>query len=577
MKGLERLEVIQNLSRKNQKWVFTDIFRILRKKDLWVLAYENIKSNQGSLTPGVTKDTLDGFNLDRLNKIQQEVLNESYRFQPVRQIQIPKANGKFRPLGIPTPNDKIVQEIIRMVLAAIYEPIFDERSFGFRKGKGVHDALEYVEKKFRWVDWVIKGDISNAYPTIEHNKLCEILELRIQDPRFMRLIRKSLKAGVYQNPTTMYSKLGVPKGSVVSPILANIYFNELDEWVKHKADEIYEEKSNKRSPEYKHINYEIQKLVKQGDKLEPNSKERDTLIKKIKELIQRRNKIPSLVNQGVKLEYTRYADDWIIGIRGSYTTASQIQNEVSDFIKNHLKQELDLKKTKIVNIRAGKFPFLGYEIFLPRNMKIVKYKTKTSRQTLRRSTPILRFDIPVKQIVKRLHERGYITFEKNKVRPLSKSSYTTLEDIVIVNHFKSVWLGLETFYSGTTNFSNLQYIHYLLHTSCAMTLAHRHRLSSRKIFQKHGKRLEIQGIKNGKKEIVTYFPYRTSWNSLDRKWYKAKILRDPFQIYANRVSKSSLNKSCLICESKWEVEMHHVKHVRKQGSRYKGFHAEMSL
>ena len=577
MKGLKRLGVVRSLSLKNPRWTHKELFRLLHKDDIWIAAYETIKSNKGALTPGVTPETLDGMGLKRIQKVKTQVLDESYQFQPVKQSWIPRPDRRKRPLGIPTPNDKLVQEVIRMVLEAIYEPIFDHRSFGFRNGMGVHNALEYVEKQFRWVDYVIKGDIQQAYPTIDHDKLCEILAQNIDDVRFMNLIRKSLKCGVYDNPHTLYSKLGVPQGSIVSPILANIYFNELDQWVRKKSEEIYVPKSPKRHPKYKQLEYHIRKVSQLAQESERNSKEKSQYVRVIKRLIQERNQTPSLLDQGVEIRYTRYADDWIIGIKGPEKLAKQIREEVGYFLREHLKQELDPQKTQIINLRAGKLTFLGYDIFLPRNMKLVKYKKRDGKQTVRRSTPMLRFQLPIDKVTKRLKERGYITHHENKIRPISKGSYTPLEDAVIVNHFRSVWLGLWNFYSGSTNREHLQYIHYLLHMSCAMTLAHRHRSSSKKIIKKHGKRLEIRRRDGNQSKVIAAFPYNTKWKVSDRKWQLAKSFKDPFTIYANRVSRSSLNKACCICQERGNIEMHHVKHVRKQGYRYRGFQAEMAL
>jgi group II intron reverse transcriptase/maturase len=544
MNGLERLRVVSELSRNKPEWIHKDIFRILHKEDIWYSAYENIKGNKGALTPGVMKETLDGTGRARLQKIQQKVLDESHRFQPVKQTWIPKANGKRRPLGLPTPNDKIVQEVIRMVLEAIYEPIFDKRSFAFRSGIGVHDALQYVEREFRWVDWIIKGDIRHAYPTIDHTILCEILSRRIQDPRFIRLIRKSLKGGVSVNPETLYSKLGVPQGSVVSPILTNIYYDELDKFVTQKGLEVYLEKSTKRHPKYKQLEHQIKKVSQQLDQIERNSEQHNNLTREVKRLIQQRNQTPSLLDQGIELKYVRYANNWIIGVKGPRKLAVQIREEVEEFFRIHLKQELDPDKTKIINLGTGKVSFLGYEIFLPRNMKLVKYKKQNGKQMVRNSTPTLRFQVPVDTVLKRLNERGYIAYLDNKIRPISKGSYTPLEDEVIVSHFRSVWLGLLNFYSGTTNWSHLQYIHYLLHMSCAMTLSHRHRSSCKKIFKKHGKRLEIMDSKAQTPKVIAYFPYKTSWKISDRKWQPAKTWKDPFTIYANRASRSRLNKPC---------------------------------
>jgi hypothetical protein len=239
----------------------------------------------------------------------------------------------------------------------------------------------------------------------------------------MRLIRKSLKSGKFL------------------PIYLNIYFNELDEWVRQKA--------------------------------------------------------------GLSF-YTRYADDWIIGIRGPRHLATEIKNKLESFLKFHL---IHPDKTKITNIRAGKVFFLGYYIFLPKNMKIRKYS----------------FQIPVDKVIKRMKERGYITYDKNnKVRPISKASYTQLEDALIVNHFRKVWLGLKNFYSGSSNRSHLQYIHYLLHISCAMTLAHRHRSSVKKIMKKHGKQLKIVDQTVSPSKRITAFPYETKWKLADRKWQCAR-------------------------------------------------------
>ena len=198
--------------------------------------------------------------------------------------------------------------------------------------------------------------------------------------------------------------------------------------------------------------------------------------------------------------------------------------------------------------------------------KLVNLRNKGGKQTMRRSSPKLRFHLPVNQVIKHMYERGYITYTKNnKIRPISKRSYTTLEDVVIVNHFRSVWLGLNNFYSGSTNRSHLQYIHYLLHISCAMTLAHRHRLSVNKIMKKHGKRLEIMDKTVTPYKRLTEFPYQTKWKVSDRKWQYARGFKDPFRIYSNRVSKSCLEKPCFICNATEQIEMHHVKHLRKQG------------
>lgn len=432
MTKIERLIAINKLSKKNTKWIHKDIFRILNKNEIWVAAYEKIKGNKGGLTPGSTPQTMDGMSLKKLKRLQKEVCNEAYKF--------------------PTPNDKIVQEVVRMILEAIYEPIFLKNSFGFQTGLGCHDALNYVEKKFRWVDYVVEKEIEQAYPTIGHHKLIEILQKRISDPRFINLVWKLLRCGALEG----WSKLGVPQRSIVSPIFANIYYHELDEYIQQIKVNFESSTTNRR-----------------------------------------------LKDKKIRLEYVRYADDWMVGIAGDRKLAIFLKSQITDFMRENLVQV----KTRITNLRKGNMEFLGYEIFLPRG-----YKGKG-----RRGQPKLRFDLPVNKITKRYIERGYFKKLPKGVRPISRASYTVLEDHVIVSHYRKIWFGLLNYYTGCTNRGRLQYIHYLFHISCAMTLGHRHRTSCSKIFRKHGKTLKVKIPHTDKTES---FPYKTSWKLSERKWMK---------------------------------------------------------
>lgn len=571
MKGIDRLSVIRHLSKTKPDWIHTELFRMLHKEDLWIVAYENIKSNKGALTPGSTLETMDRMSVSRLRRLRDQVVNESYQFKPVKEIMIPKPDGRKRALGLPTANDKVVQEVIRMILEAIYEPCFAEQSFGFRRGLGTHDALQYTEKKFRWMDWVIEGDIEGAYPTINHDRLCEILGQRIKDVRFMNLIRKLLKCGILQEKLFTRSKLGVPQGSIVSPILANIYYHELDQWVIRQMEVYNRPASTRKSPAYKQITAHIGRISKKMKELDKRSDVYKTLRKELKLQKQKQFQTPSQAERRIQIEYVRYADDWMIGVCGEKSLALQLRNEVGQFLQQDLRQSLHPKKTKLTNLRVGKAKFLGYEIYLPREGKISSY-IGSGTQTTRRTNPELRLDLPLDRVLQRMDERGYIQTLTKGHRPISKKSYTTLQDIVIVKHFQAVWQGLENYYSGCTNPGKLQYIHYLLHMSCAMTLAHRHRSSSRKMFRIHGKMLKIT---EGKRTAA--FPVRQSWLLEDRRWLNKRILRDPFKIYANRVSRSSLGRACVICHTKTQIEMHHVKHIRKEGIRYGGFTQQMAL
>lgn len=577
MSKLKRLVEISKLSQKEKKWVHKDIFRILNKDEIWIIAYENIKSNKGVLTPGSIPETMDGMSLGRLKRIKERVLSEEYTFKTVKLTYISRPDGRKRPLGLPTANDKIVQEVIRLILEAIYEPVFSELSFGFRSGMGCHDALNHVENKFRWVEHVIEGDIEQAYPTINHHTLINTMERRIEDPRFIRLIWKLLRCGVLSEERTIWLKKGVPQGSIVSPILTNIYYHELDEFVQKLIIDISTPKpdrKNLKSSTYKSIEHKISKVRKEMEIHEPHSPARKELAKKLKALRKERLKTPSLKNKVIRLEYVRYVDDWMIGIAGDKKLAFNVKDKVDNFMKNTLYQILNPSKTKITDLKGGNVRFLGYEIFLPKNRPITRYKGK-GVMTIRRGQPMLRFDIPVAKVTERLADKGYLKKLKNEIRPISRASYTVLEDQVIVSHYRSLWLGILNYYSGCTNRGRLQYIHYLLHMSCAMTLGHRHRMSCSKIFKKHGKELTIKISATGK---TISFPYKMKWGLNEKKWFLGKKVSPFTDRYSNLISKSSLGLPCAICDSDiGRCEMHHVKHVRKQGNRYKGFHQQMAL
>jgi len=577
MKKLEKLIAVSKLSQKNPQWVHRDIFRILNKDEIWIAAYENLKGNKGALTPGVSSETMDGISLEKLKRLQSKVCSEAYKFKTVKLTYISSPNGKKRPLGLPTASDKIVQEVMRMILEAIYEPVFSELSFGFRTGLGCHNALDHVEHKFRWVDYVVEGDIEQAHPTIDHQILVNCLKKRIDDPRFIRLIWKLLGCEVLDEERILWSKTGVPQGSIVSPILANIYYHELDEFVLNLKKRLETPKSEityRKSKAYKSLEYQITKVYKEMNRFEPHSSERKKLAKTLKALRTTRLKTSGLKEKAVRIEYVRYADDWMIGVAGNEHLPPQIKEELAIFMNNTLRRRLHSVKTKITDLRKGNAHFLGYEIFLPESRPISEYKGKGVR-TIRRGQPQLRFDIPVEKITKRYAERGYLKKLKNKIRPISRASYTVLEDHVIVSHYRKVWLGLLNYYSGCTNRGRLQYIHYLLHMSCAMTLGHRHRMSCSKIFRKHGKTLLVK-IPNTKKTVS--FPYKTSWKLSERKWLRSVQVEIPAHRYANLISRSSLDLPCCICDSnEGPIEMHHVKHVRKEGFRYKGFHQQMAL
>ncbi|MBO5127817.1 MAG: group II intron reverse transcriptase/maturase, partial [Clostridia bacterium] len=224
---MEILAGIRLNSAKNKEEVFTRLYRYLLREDIWFEAYKHLYANNGASTKGINDDTADGFSEKKIKKIIGSLADGTYSPNPVRRVYIEKANGKKRPLGIPTFTDKLVQEVLRMILEAVYEPVFLYCSHGFRTGRSCHTALTSLKKEFTGAKWFIEGDIQSFFDEIDHDILIGILRERIKDERFLRLIRKFLKAGYMEDWQFHRTYSGTPQGGVISPILANIYLDKL--------------------------------------------------------------------------------------------------------------------------------------------------------------------------------------------------------------------------------------------------------------------------------------------------------------------------------------------------------------
>src|SRR6266480_4983140 len=196
---------------------FTQLYRQMFNKDLYLLAYGNIYSNQGAMTPGASAETADGMSEDTIDQIIELMRHERYRFSPARRVYIPKKNGKLRPLGLPPWSDKLVGEVVRLLLEAYYEPRFSDRSHGFRKRRGCHTALREVRDTWTGAVWFIEGDISDCYGSMDHQILLSILAEKIDDQRFLRLMRNMLKAGYLEDWVWNATLSGVPQNGVVTP------------------------------------------------------------------------------------------------------------------------------------------------------------------------------------------------------------------------------------------------------------------------------------------------------------------------------------------------------------------------
>ena len=209
-----------------------NVYRLLYNPDLYLRAYAKLNSNAGAMTPGTTSETVDGMSLEKINAIIEALKYERYRWTPVRRTYIPKKNGKLRPLGMPSWSDKLLQEVIRSILEAYYEPQFSEHSHGFRPKRGCHTALKEITQKGRATKWFIEGDICAYFDRIDHTILLKILQDKFNDNRLIRLIKGLLDAGYLENWKYNSTYSGVPQGAVLSPILSNLVLDKLDKYVE---------------------------------------------------------------------------------------------------------------------------------------------------------------------------------------------------------------------------------------------------------------------------------------------------------------------------------------------------------
>lgn len=309
------LENISKNSKRNKDEVFTRIYRYMLRPDLYYVAYKNLYANNGAATQGVNSDTADGFSEKKIQSVIRSLTDERYTPNPARRTYIKKSNGKMRPLGIPTFTDKLVQEVLRMVLEAVYEPVFLDCSHGFRPNRSCLTALKDLKHQFHGSRWFVEFDIKGCFDNIDHTKLVEIINAKIKDARLIKLIWKLVKAGYVEDWQYHATHSGTPQGGIISPIFANIYLHELDKFVAKLTEDFDQPRKQKFTDEYQKISNKLDNIRVQLKKAEGDK--RKEYIQRKKALRKELLKTPSKSQTDKRLRYIRYADDFIIGVCGS--------------------------------------------------------------------------------------------------------------------------------------------------------------------------------------------------------------------------------------------------------------------
>src|SRR5215213_3761346 len=446
---------------------FTQLYRQMFNKDLYLLAYGNIYSNQGAMKPGANAETADGMSEGKIDQIIEAIRHERYRFSPARRVYIPKKNGKLRPLGMPSWSDKLVGEVVRLLLEAIYEPGFSDRSHGFRKGRGCHTALREIGETWTGTTWFVEGDISDCYGSFDHEILLGILAEKIHDQRFLRLIRHMLKAGYLEDWDHHDTLSGVPQGGVVSPILSNIYLDKLDEFVEQELIPQYTRGALRAAnPAYRQVDALLRRARRRGDRAEA------------RRLALEMRTLPSTdpMDPGYRrLKYIRYADDHILGFTGPKAEAEEIKAKLAWFLRETLGLELNPAKTLITHARTQRARFLGYEIRVASSDRRTRRPTVSDRRNRRSLNGTIALHVPVSVI--KAKSAPYLS----RGQPACRNSMVNEADYSIVGHFGAEYRGFVQYYLLAGDVQRLHRLRWVMETSMLKTLAHKHRSSVSKM------------------------------------------------------------------------------------------------
>jgi group II intron reverse transcriptase/maturase len=539
--------------RGKKKLPIERIYRMLFNKEFYLIAYQNIYSNDGAMTEGVNRETVDSMSLKKIDDIIDKLKTESYRWKPVKRVHIPKKNGKLRPLGLPTWSDKLLQEVIRLILEAYYEPQFSDKSHGFRKSRGCQPALEAIKSKDGWksVKWFVEGDISDCFGSIDHEILIRIMEKKIVDNRFLRLIKNLLKSGYIDDWKYNSTISGCPQGGILSPLLSNIYMDILDKFVEQHLMPKYTFGTKRaENKEYVQLKNQIRKFQRQENWV------------KIKEFRNRIQKMPSKDpnDQNFKrLYYIRYADDWLVGVSGNKSDAETIKEEIKQFLISTLKLNLSAEKTLITHARNEKARFLGYDIH------VLHEDTKRDKRGQRIINGVIGLSIPDEKI------RNKMKDYKAKGKPKQRKERTINSDYDIISQFQAEFRGFAQYYLLAYNAHKLSGLKRTLELSLAYTLANKHKTTVNKVFKKYGayrktkdgeyKVLQVKVIREGKKPLEAYF------GGIKLGYKKYSAIEDiPVinTIYSKRsqLVDRLLKNSCELCGAKENIEMHHVRKLK---------------
>ena len=562
--------VLKALSDHSQSsdYKYERLYRYLFSEEMFAVAYQRIYAKQGNMTPGTDGKTIDEMSLERIERLIVSLKDESYQPHPARRVYIPKKNGKKRPLGIPSFEDKLVQEVVRLLLEAIYEGHFEGTSHGFRPHRSCHTALGMIQKSFAGAKWFIEGDIKGFFDNIDHNVLISILRERISDERFLRLIRKFLNAGYVEDWKYNKTYSGTPQGGIISPMLANIYLDKFDKYIKEYAAKFRKGDRRSINPEYWRLNNKKNWLKK---KLQKTSDEqiRKSYLYEIAQLSKQMLSTPhkdAMDADFRRMQYVRYADDFLISVIGSKSECETIKADITQFMREQLKLELSDEKTLITHAQ-DKAKFLGYEIFIRKSDAVKRNKDGVLKRDFNGAV-VLTLNSAV--IQKKLTEYNALEVRNIDGKDIWWSKprryMTPMKPEDILAQYNAETRGLYNYYSLAANVSKeCASFAFIMKMSMFKTLGWKLNTSARKVRQKYQKDKDFvipyNEAKGKQKYRVFYnegFKKRNAQFDVDYD----KLPQTMYVPYPSLVERLKDGR-CELCGKEGKVVMHHVRTLTK--------------
>jgi len=524
------------------------LYRQLFNPQLYLMAYGRIYSNHGAMAPGITGETADGMSMGKIGAIINALRGERYRWTPVKRVYIPKKNGKKRPLGLPTWSDKVVAEVMRLLLEAYYDVQFSDHSHGFRPRRGCHTALDEVVRVWKGTHWFIEGDISDCFGSLDHQVMLSILTERIHDGRLLRLISHMLRAGYLEDWRWNATLSGAPQGGVASPILSNIYLDRLDKFVEQQLLPVYSRGRLRRpNPAYEQVENAIARARRHGDR------------EAVRALRRRRRTLPSQDPNDPdyrRLRYVRYADDWLLGFAGPKREAEEVKSRIGAFLRDELKLELSDSKTLITHATTGAARFLGYEI------RAQHADNKLDRRGQRAVNGAIGLFVPKTVIGQRcaLYMSGG--------QPAQRGQLLHDDDFTIVAKFQAEYRGLVQYYLLAQDVFRLGKLRWVMETSLLKTLAGKHRSTVTKMARKYKattetpygprKCFQVSVRRDGRRK-----PLIARFGGIPLKRQPTAVLTDLSPVMAsvrrNELIHRLLAGRCEICAAHENLEVHHIR------------------